>query len=213
MKNTNKIVLVLMALVCLVLVGCPQPEHSTSSTTWSEITSLDGLDGTWVGTYTETVNVKDVMENSDTDQYLEINIPDVDCTVETKYTAVVKNNKLKLDVSGKVDMTEYIDAIVEEYKESSDDLTADYIWETMKLSMEGYESSGISLSEGRPYIYEITMSYGEMAYEDIIADNVKFYVNSAKTAVRYVTTVQKTDGSGSPIAGKVEKVTIILIKQ
>ena len=182
MKNTNKMILVLMALVCLVLVGCPQPEHSTSSTTWSEITSLDGLDGTWVGTYTETVNVKDVMENSDTDQYLEINIPDVDCTVETKYTAVVKNNKLKLDVSGKVDMTEYIDAIVEEYKESSDDLTADYIWETMKLSMEGYESSGISLSEGRPYIMTAS-EYIEITDDPISLDEMYLSEDGTKLKI------------------------------
>ena len=42
MKNTNKIVLVLMALVCLVLVGCPQPEQPKQEETWTEVKSPDG---------------------------------------------------------------------------------------------------------------------------------------------------------------------------
>ena len=51
MKNTNKIVLVLMALVCLVLVGCPQPEQPKQEESWTEVKSPDGLDGTWVSGY------------------------------------------------------------------------------------------------------------------------------------------------------------------
>ena len=43
MKSTQKIILVMMALLCLAFVGCKEPEPET----WTKITTLKGLDGTW----------------------------------------------------------------------------------------------------------------------------------------------------------------------
>jgi hypothetical protein len=54
-------ILVLALVFGTVLLGCPtEPEEEKD--TWSDVTSLNQLDGTWKGTYSETQTIKEYME-------------------------------------------------------------------------------------------------------------------------------------------------------
>ena len=55
-------ILVLALVFGTVLLGCPtEPEEEKD--TWSDVTSLNQLDGTWKGTYSETKTFKEYVED------------------------------------------------------------------------------------------------------------------------------------------------------
>jgi hypothetical protein len=53
--------LALVLVFGMVLLGCPT-DTAEEKDTWSNVTSLSQLDGTWKGSYSETRTVKEVME-------------------------------------------------------------------------------------------------------------------------------------------------------
>ena len=56
--------LLLLGLLVFIFAGCDTGTGSGTKDTWSEITSMHQLDGTWVGTQTQTVPLKDILEAS-----------------------------------------------------------------------------------------------------------------------------------------------------
>jgi hypothetical protein len=55
-------VLMVLPAMGLVLTGCPN-DTTGEQDTWSNVTSLDQINGTWKGSYSQTMTIKEVMEN------------------------------------------------------------------------------------------------------------------------------------------------------
>lgn len=133
MQVFKKMTITAMVLGALFLtVSCEQPTSDDgSSSTPTTVTSLSQIQGTWVGSYTET--------NAETDSTMTVT--------------------LKLVVSGSTgtitmvtDMSAMIDAIIEN---SESEMTETDLWEMMKES----DVPGVIFSEGSPYTMTITETF------------------------------------------------------
>ena len=173
MKNTNKMVLVLMALLCLVLVGCPQPEQPE---TWTEISSFAGLDGTWVTTFDSGDDGEDLAKDFS--------------SIATVYSAnafmTIKGDKIQQYNSISIDMTPALESSLEQAPgATTDDLwkgMKDY-WTTASKNYEGYE---FSFSSGRPYLIIITEKPYEISEDEIFDGEAVISVNNKKNTIKMV---------------------------
>jgi hypothetical protein len=55
--------LVCMLAVCFVVIGCDTTTGGETDT-WTDVTSLEQLDGTWKGSYRQTMAIKEAIEES-----------------------------------------------------------------------------------------------------------------------------------------------------
>ena len=174
MKNTNKMVLVLMALVCLVLVGCPQPEQPE---TWTEISSFDGLDGTWVTTFDSGDDGEDLAKDFS--------------SIATVYSAnayiTIKGDKIQQYNSISIDMTAEIEKGLETAPAG---VEADVLWEALKnywiTASKNYEGYEFSFSSGRPYLIIVTEKPYEISEDEIFDGEAVISVNNKKNRIKMV---------------------------
>jgi uncharacterized lipoprotein YehR (DUF1307 family) len=180
MKSTNKILLVLMALACLVLVSCPQPEQPE---TWKEITTFKGLDGTWVGV--SNVDLEEDVED------LEEIFGD-GATATQSFSLTIKGDSYMVTESLSIDMTTVLENALKDNPDAVG-ATTDDLWKGMQEYWEteleelDYE---ISFSSGRPYIMIFTdepypVSEENLFYEDEY-DSSKWCVNNTKTKLKNI---------------------------
>ena len=183
MKNTNKIVLVLMAVLCLVLVGCPQPEEPE---TWTEVRSPVGLDGTWVSGYNMW---KMVDRNTKT-------------VVSLNHEITWKIDEEKLIEIQKNDYTSYIEKKAEITGKSESDL-----WEIQKNQYSSSEY--FSYSDTKPYIETVNIPFDA---KDILEKrNPPVYVNADKTKLKAIMNFENVyDKNGNVTDRTIE---MILVKK
>ena len=169
MKKSSKIFLALMAVVCLAFVGCPS---TTAPDTWTEVSTFDGLDGTWKTTMT---------------------VKKQGIEAEATMIVTIKGEKADMITSVKMDMTAIIDA-----QASGDKELADEVWQVMKSqeNTEEYDGVEVSFSEGRPYIMTQTTTIPNCSFDEL-ADGATIYVNGNKTKLKMVDEVETGDVSVS----------------
>lgn len=183
MKNTNKIVLVLMALLCLVLVGCPQPEEPE---TWTEVRSSVGLDGTWVSSYNMWLMVD---RNTNT-------------LVSSDIEVIWKIDEEKLYETQKEDFTSFIEKKSEITGKSESEL-----WEIQKNQYSSSEY--FSYSDTKPYIETVNIPFDA---KDILEKrNPPVYVNADKTKLKVIMNFENVyDKNGNVTDRTIE---MIFVKQ
>ena len=186
MKITNKIVLVLMALVCLVLVGCPQPEQPKQEETWTEVKSPDGLNGTWVSGYNMWLMVDrntNTLVSSNIDVIWELDEKTIKETSKKDYTSYVEK---KSEITGK--------------SESE-------IWEYQKKQYPGLDF--VSYTEEKPYLEIFVMENdSELVFEK---REPPIYVNADMTKLKVINTMENVyDENGK---GTDRTIEMIFVKQ
>jgi hypothetical protein len=187
MKNTNKIVLVVMALVCIVLVGCPQPEQPKQEKTWTEVKSPDGLDGTWVSSYNMWLMVD---RNTNT-------------LVSSDIEVIWKIDEEKLYETQKEDFTSFIEKKAEITGKSESEL-----WEIQKGQYSDYEEY-FSYTDTKPYIE--TMNFEHDAKSVLEKRNPPVYVNADKTKLKVIMNFENVyDENGNAVDRTIE---LILVKK
>ena len=193
MKSTNKILLVLMALACLVLVGCPQPEQPE---TWEEIKTLKGLDGTWVS------NI-DLGEEGD---YIAGSFG-TGATATGSVSLIIKGDSYKAINSISIDMTTVLENALKDNPDAVG-ATTDDLWKGMKEyweeSAEDFEDYEISFSSGRPYLIILTSEPYTVSEEDLFYEDEynssKWSVNNTKTKLKNINCYQEYDEeTGEPL--------------
>ncbi len=187
MKNTNKIVLVLMALVCLVLVGCPQPEQPKQEETWTEVKSPVGLDGTWVSSYNMWLMVD---RNTKT-------------VVSSDIEVIWKIDEEKLYETQKEDFTSFIEKKSEITGKSESEL-----WEIQKGQYSDYEEY-FSYTDTKPYIETVNIPFD--AKDALEKRNPPVYVNADKTKLKVIMNFENVyDKNGNVTDRTIE---MIFVKQ
>ncbi len=162
-----------MAIVCLVLVGCPQPEQPE---TWEEIKTLKGLDGTWVTTFDSGDDGEDLAKDFSSNA--------------TVYSAnafiTIKGDKIQQYNSISIDMTAEIEKGLET---APPGVEADVLWEGLKnywiTASKAYDDMEFSFSSGRPYLIIITEKPYEISEEEIFNGKV-ISVNNKKNRIKMV---------------------------
>ena len=187
MKNTNKIILVLMALACLVLVGCPQPEQPKQEESWTEVKSPDGLDGTWVSGYNMWLMVD---RNTKT-------------VVSSDIEVIWKIDEEKLYETQKEDFTSFIEKKSEITGKSESEL-----WEIQKGQYSDYEEY-FSYTDTKPYIE--TMNFEHDAKSFFEDRNIPICVNANRTKLKVILTMNGVyDENGNAVDRTIE---LILVKK
>ena len=190
MKSTQKIILVMMALLCLAFVGCKEPEPET----WTKITTLKGLDGTWECTMEEEVEEEGIKIKASMIQRVKID-----------------GEKVSSNLTQVVDYTSMIETMAEELE-----ISADEFWAEFKDEFEEVEDWSFSYSEGKPYTVTGTTDWDEMDENDMF-DGVEVFVNNTKTKIKVIESYPKMDEetwepvldeNGQPVMETVEMIFV-----
>ena len=164
----------LALLLMFVFLGCEQANSGTkpgsglgtgadSNDKWTEVTSLDGLDGTWKSRYKMTTTV--------------LTDPNAAITVLEEYTYPVSNGNIKDGVE-KIYIQDYTDIIK---KVASAGLSEKVAWDSIKSGLgDSYE-----FSEVAPYTAKRTEYIAREDFEgEYIDDNSSISVNQNKTRMK-----------------------------
>lgn len=164
----------LALLLVFALLGCEQVTSGTKPGSgpgtgaspddkWTEVTSLDGLDGTWKSRYKMTTTV--------------LTDPNAAITVLEEYTYPVSNGNIKDGVE-KIYIQDYTDIIK---KVASAGLSEKVAWDSIKSGLgDSYE-----FSEVAPYTAKRTEYIAREDFEgEYIDDNSSISVNQNKTRMK-----------------------------
>jgi hypothetical protein len=140
-----------------VLLGCPG-DTTEETDTWSAVTSLNQLDGTWKGPYSQTMTIKEAMEET-WDDTMQALFGDIKVTTSAEITMTINASAKTRAMSMKTTMT---------YSGGNIDI----VW-TMIKTMIGSESSempGVTVDDTKHSITIIQDQPAEQISDDDIAE-------------------------------------------
>lgn len=166
MKKAIRVCSILcVALLLVGIMSCSNGSGADGSEpdTWTKVTSLEQLKGTWEATETMTEESGDVTLSAK-------------MTMRMEYPVTVDGER-GLKLSEIVDMTDYIDEMA-----LSMEMDADDLWQEMKDEMQ---EEGVEFSDGRPY----TMTSAgfipdEYVLESFTINGITLFVNQSKTKLK-----------------------------
>jgi hypothetical protein len=160
-----------MALICTIaVIGCNNGTKEEPDT-WSNITSLNQIDGTWKGTYSQNNRpVKDVMEEFgmpwDSDMQILFGDMKVTARVDITMTIDAGDSTIKMDMAS---TGTFSGGNINE------------LWPMLKLALVGYEEEDITINDTN---HSITMTYSipamEITDEDIAEIGLQMNQNGTK---------------------------------
>lgn len=162
--------------IALLLVGIMSCSNGSEPETWTKVTNLNELQGTWEGstTFTEEYLIDDVGNTVDLSMSL---------TMQVQYPVDGTNGK-GLKLVSITDITNAIDKLVSLYGSQTSgevSITADYLWEEMKKS----GTADITYSEGRPYTATSEGFLSESDMSETLATNDDYLlINQSKNKLK-----------------------------
>lgn len=153
--------------IALLLVGIMSCSNGSEPETWTKVTNLNQLEGTWEGSETETEEVVDGV------------IASIKMTIKVQYP-VTEGGVTGLKMTYIIDMTDSVEKSAKVNNVSAEDL-----WEAVKE--QGSVESGITFSDGRPYTMT-TASFvpQEIVLESLTTGNSSLFVNESNTKLKLV---------------------------
>lgn len=163
--------------IALLLVGIMSCSNGSEPDTWTRVTNLNELQGTWEGstTYTEEYPIDEAGNTTNISMTV---------TMQVQYPVDGTNGK-GLKLVSITDMTNVIDELVSLYGSQPSggvSITADYLWEEIKNTTE---TEGITYSEGRPYTVTSEGFLSESDLSETLAINDDYLlINQSKNKLK-----------------------------
>jgi hypothetical protein len=156
-KNGFWAILAIALAAGTVLLGCPtEPEEEKD--TWSNITNLNQIDGTWKGSYSQTQNIKDFIGEENWNDQIAALFGDMKVNTTAEITITIKATDKKQSTSIKATMTF-----------SGGNITT--VWAMLKESLD-YE--GITTNDTD---HSMSMTY-EQSEQSMTDDDISEMLNS-----------------------------------
>jgi hypothetical protein len=181
MEEKMKKNILLLGLLVFVFASC-NTDTGSERTVWSDITSLDQVDGTWVGTHSQSMPLKDIVEAAGLLESGMVEPPMQAAMIEV----LIKD--VNVDIAAKLTMD--IDAgaqtrsnVVKSTITFSGGSTA-ALWVMLKPLLFAEEiSSGVSFNDQD---HSVTIDQDEPATAVTVEDLYPFQVNQNRTKMRAV---------------------------
>ena len=160
--------------IALLLVGIMSCSNGSEPETWTKVTNLNELQGTWEGSTTFTEEY--LIDGNTVDLSMSL-------TMQVQYPVDGTNGK-GLKLVSITDITNAIDKLVSLYGSQTSgevSITADYLWEEMKKS----GTADITYSEGRPYTATSEGFLSESDMSETLATNDDYLlINQSKNKLK-----------------------------